>query len=95
MEEDLVVNIDFDKASEEWRKNKKHIGVGMFVYTCKYIHHTGKICGKTVYSDLSNHKYQTGFGGTNPYDPLKNHKYAKKCCKKHLNRYNPYGSLSQ
>ena len=26
------VKIDFDKASKEWRKNKKSIGFGMFRY---------------------------------------------------------------
>lgn len=28
------VQIDFDEASLEWRKNKKSIGNGMFVYKC-------------------------------------------------------------
>jgi hypothetical protein len=26
--------IDFDEASAAWRKNKKHIGNGQFVYLC-------------------------------------------------------------
>lgn len=30
--------IDFDTASNEWRKNKKYIGKGQFVYLCNYIH---------------------------------------------------------
>lgn len=90
-------NIDFDKASEEWIKNKKHIGNGMFVYTCIYQHQNAKICGKKVYKDkdVSNQKYQNNFAGIINYDLLKNHKYANKCCKRHLNRYNPYFSLKQ
>lgn len=37
-------NIDFDKASEEWIKNKKHIGNGMFVYTCIYLYISTSKC---------------------------------------------------
>lgn len=93
--ENVIIDIDFDKASEDWRKNKKHIGNGMFVYTCRYQHKNGKICGKIVYKDVSNQKYHTGFAGIINYDTLKNHKYAHKCCKRHLNRYNPYYSSNQ
>lgn len=28
-----IVNIDFDDASKEWRKNKIHLGGGEFKYT--------------------------------------------------------------
>ena len=31
---ELVVDIDFDKASEKWRENKVHIGNGTFKYVC-------------------------------------------------------------
>ena len=82
--ENVSIDIDFDKASEEWRKNKKHIGNGLFVYTCRYQHQNGKICGKIVYKDVSNQKYQT----------LKIHKYAHKFCKKHLNSNNLYKYLN-
>ncbi len=27
-----IVNIDFDDASKKWRKNKIHLGEGMFQY---------------------------------------------------------------
>ena len=27
-----IINIDFDNASKEWRKNKIHLGEGMFEY---------------------------------------------------------------
>ena len=27
-----IVNIDFDDASKEWRKNKTHLGGGLFKY---------------------------------------------------------------
>ena len=27
-----IVNIDFDDASKKWRKNKIHLGKGMFQY---------------------------------------------------------------
>tara|TARA_A100001037_G_scaffold288841_1_gene299932 strand:+ start:518 stop:706 length:189 start_codon:yes stop_codon:yes gene_type:complete len=27
-----IVNIDFDDASKEWRKNKIHLGGGLFKY---------------------------------------------------------------
>lgn len=36
------VSIDFDEASREWRANKRHIGNGMFVYTCLYIFPGGR-----------------------------------------------------
>ncbi len=41
--------IDFDAASVAWRKNKKHIGGGYFVYTCKYVHTNGKLCNKPAF----------------------------------------------
>tara|TARA_B100000963_G_C22451257_1_gene591236 strand:+ start:519 stop:707 length:189 start_codon:yes stop_codon:yes gene_type:complete len=27
-----IINIDFDNASKEWRKNKIHLGGGLFKY---------------------------------------------------------------
>jgi hypothetical protein len=40
--------IDFDAASRAWRANKKHLGRGVFVYTCAYVHSNGKPCRGTV-----------------------------------------------
>jgi hypothetical protein len=37
------VAIDFDKASEEWRKNKKKIGQDMY-YLCGYVTKRGTPC---------------------------------------------------
>jgi len=48
METPFEVNIDFDEASREWRKNKDHIGKGYFVYRCIYVHSDGKVCNKQV-----------------------------------------------
>jgi hypothetical protein len=45
---ELDVNIDFDEASKEWRKNKKYIGNGSFNYRCSYIHSNGKECTKSL-----------------------------------------------
>lgn len=89
MEMELHVDIDFDLAKSEWRKNKKSIGQGMFKYTCKYVHHTGKICGKIVHSYLDN-KYNYNFGGT--YEDLYKQSLVddpkiKKACKRHIKRH--------
>jgi hypothetical protein len=40
------VNINFDYSSKEWRRNKTQINNGSFTYKCRYVHSTGKICGK-------------------------------------------------
>lgn len=42
------MEIDFDAASAAWRANKRHVGFGVFVYRCAYVHTSGKLCGKTV-----------------------------------------------
>ena len=42
------MEIDFDAASTAWRANKRHVGFGVFVYRCAYVHSSGKLCGKTV-----------------------------------------------
>ena len=42
------MEIDFDAASTAWRANKRHVGFGVFVYRCAYVHSNGKLCGKTV-----------------------------------------------
>ena len=87
---ELSVNIDFDLASSEWRKNKKNIGGGIFKYTCNYVHSSGKKCGKPVNSYLNNSKYNYNFGGTNEvlYNPsLVEGPIIKKACKRHTNRF--------
>ena len=39
---DYESGIDFDEASREWRKNKVHIGNGMFKYVCGALKADGK-----------------------------------------------------
>ena len=89
MEMELSVDIDFDLAKSEWRKNKKPIGEGMFTYRCEYVHHTGKKCGKAVHSYLNNNKYNYNFGGANESSynlRLGDEPKIKKACKRHMNR---------
>lgn len=38
------VNIDFDEASESWRKNKKSVGNGCYKYICLQKTKTGNSC---------------------------------------------------
>jgi hypothetical protein len=71
------VNIDFDEASREWRKNKKHNGKGSFVYTCNYTHTNGKQCNKPVEKEKTN-KYLTHANWTN-----KNMLLSDTYCKQH------------
>ena len=86
---DIIVNIDFEQAKTEWRKNKINIGEGVFKYACKYVHSSGKICGKPVYSYFNNKKYNYNFGGAS--DSMNNSSNmdepkVKKACKRHINR---------
>lgn len=81
---ELEVNIDFDLAKSEWRKNKKPIREGMFEYTCQYIHSSGKKCNKSVYTKKTS-KYVVDFGGlTKDNNIIINN---KKACEQHMNRY--------
>ena len=82
---EIIVNIDFDKAISEWRKNKRHIGEGIFQYTCQYIHSNGKQCNKSVYTGISTNKYQYNFGGVSEYNTDDTN--YKKACKRHINRF--------
>lgn len=45
---ELKVDIDFDEASNEWRKNKINRGKGSFIYKCTYIHKNNKQCHKPL-----------------------------------------------
>ena len=56
---ELEVNIDFDEASKEWRKNKFHRGKGSFLYKCTYIHSNGKECNKPLEIYSTQIKYFT------------------------------------
>ena len=53
----LEVNIDFDDAITEWRKNKKLTGNGQYKYVCCVItnkstkRNDDKQCGKICYKD--------------------------------------------
>jgi hypothetical protein len=50
--------IDFDEASREWRKNKKYVGNGNFVYKCLYIsNRTNSYCKNKLYKDTTYCKY--------------------------------------
>jgi hypothetical protein len=42
------VDIDFDDASKEWRKNKKSLKHGNFKYCCGVKKQCGKICKKNI-----------------------------------------------
>ena len=42
--EKYTVNIDFDESQREWRKNKKSIGQGSFIYICGTITKKGEPC---------------------------------------------------
>ena len=46
------VNIDFDGASEAWKKNKKSVGNGCYKYIC-VAEKNGTTCGSKCYKDLS------------------------------------------
>jgi len=46
------VDIDFDYASECWKKNKKSIGNGSYVYICTYTNNN-KVCGRKCYKELN------------------------------------------
>jgi len=41
------VNIDFDGASEAWKKNKKSQGNGTYTYICGQTTKSGTICNKS------------------------------------------------
>ena len=47
-ENECEVIIDFDKASEAWKSNKKSIGNGYYVYICGNKNKAGKRCNKNV-----------------------------------------------
>ena len=47
------VNIDFDEASREWKKNKKSTGNGQYKYICEKEKKDKNICGKICYKELS------------------------------------------
>jgi hypothetical protein len=46
------VNIDFDKAIESWRSNKKYIGNGTYKYICCGTTKTGKKCNRQSLANL-------------------------------------------
>jgi hypothetical protein len=43
---ELIVDIDFDDASIEWKKNKKSIGQGMYMYICEKQISPNRKCSK-------------------------------------------------
>jgi hypothetical protein len=46
------VNIDFDEASNAWKKNKKSIGNGQYKYICQKDKKDGTVCSKVCYKDM-------------------------------------------
>ncbi len=51
---ELEVNIDFNEASQAWRRNKKCVN-GMFYYTCAYRHTNNKRCSKIIIPPKNNY----------------------------------------
>ena len=45
------VNIDFDEASTEWRKNKKSIGNSQYKYICRVTTNKNSICQRVCYKE--------------------------------------------
>jgi hypothetical protein len=78
-------DIDFDMASACWRKNKKYMGKGYFVYICAYVHSNGKQCRRTVYSQLIKNPYANMYENFVDNNLL-HHPNRDLFCKQHLNR---------
>ena len=83
----MEFEIDFDYASECWRKNKKYKKNGYFVYICNYIRSNGKRCRRTIYSNIIQNEYKNTFNNYEIHDKYNNHPNKNIFCKKHLNRY--------
>ena len=78
--------INFEESEREWRKNKKYIGKGQFVYLCAYIHkNTNKQCRRTILAQRRSYYYM-GFGGIDINSKLCYHPNKNIFCKRHLNR---------
>lgn len=45
------VEIDFDEASREWRKNKIELGYGEFRYCCSQLTKKGEKCKNKIIKD--------------------------------------------
>lgn len=62
MEEQYVVNIDFDEASLEWRRNKKKQSNGTFTYVCGISTKNGSPCQRPEshrrFHKIPNEKYK-------------------------------------
>lgn len=72
------MDIDFDEASKEWRKNKIYLGKGYFRYKCSI-----ENCNEIVYSYTTNHKDFELFA--TDFDlQYKNHIHKDKYCEDHL-----------
>ena len=54
MKDKYTVDIDFDKASTEWKANKKYIGNGSYKYVCIAMTKKNKQCSN---KPLQNNKY--------------------------------------
>lgn len=54
------IDIDFDDASNEWRKNKQHLGNGQYRYICEAKTQAGKECRNKI-CDKSQENIRLGF----------------------------------
>ena len=50
-------DIDFERSSMEWMKNKKKLHGGWYAYRCQYMHMNGVQCKKVVEESKSKRKY--------------------------------------
>ena len=55
------VDIDFDEASTEWRRNKKKIGIASFEYVCGKPRKDGKPCRSPPHHWNKNVQKRTGY----------------------------------
>ena len=60
-----IVDIDFEEASKEWMRNKRHTGGGTFAYRCMHYSKTKQkyTCKKTVKPRNDYCRYHCKHGG--------------------------------
>jgi len=58
--ENRMPDIDFDDASNEWRKNKQHLANGQYRYICEAKTQVGKECRNKI-CDKSQNNIRLGF----------------------------------
>ena len=55
----FTINIDFDIAQKEWRKNKLYLGNGTFKYICGELTKKGSPCKNKPFSNGKCHIHMT------------------------------------